>query len=102
MAPSTVVRPTWAVLLVTAATAVAPHGTQRARLSHMAKVEGSSIEGEVWVALGLAEGDLFYMGVSKNRVFYPPNHPFVHRVFHCKPSILGAHPYFLETPIFSI
>ena len=23
--------------------------------------------------------------------FYPPNHPFVHRVFHYKPSILGYH-----------
>ena len=27
----------------------------------------------------------------------PPNHPFVHRVFHYKPSILGV-PLFLETP----
>ena len=38
-----------------------------------------------------------HVGVSENRVFYPPNHPFVHRVFHYyKPSILGgcAHPYF--------
>ena len=31
--------------------------------------------------------------------FYPPNHPFVHRVFHYKPSILGENPLFLETPI---
>ncbi len=101
MAPSTVVRPTWAVL-VTAATAVAPHGTQRARLSHMAKVEGSSIEGEV-VALGFAEGDLFYMGVEPKIGVFTPKiiHLFI-GVFHCKPSILGYHPYFLETPIFSI
>ena len=28
----------------------------------------------------------------------PPNHPFVHRVFHYKPSILGAHPYFWKHP----
>ncbi len=42
------------------------------------------------------------MKISSIRVFpkimVPPNHPFVHRVFHCKPSILG-YPYFLETPI---
>ncbi len=31
--------------------------------------------------------------------FYPPNHPFVHRVFHeINPSILGAHPYFWKHP----
>ena len=31
----------------------------------------------------------------------PPNHPFVHRVFHCKPSILGGKttPIFGSTPI---
>ena len=37
-----------------------------------------------------------HLGISrmfpKNSVF-PPNDPFVHRVFHCKPSILGS-PYF--------
>ena len=38
------------------------------------------------------------MGVSKNRGV-PPNHPFVHRVFHYKPSILGEKPLFLETSI---
>ena len=39
------------------------------------------------------------MGVSKNRGKTPPNHPFVHRVFHYKPSILGGKiPLFLETP----
>ncbi len=27
----------------------------------------------------------------------PPNHPFVHRVFHYKPSILGYH-YFWKHP----
>ena len=38
------------------------------------------------------------MGVSKNRGgFTPPNHPFVHRVFHYKPSILGYH-YFWKHP----
>ena len=26
----------------------------------------------------------------------PPNHPFVHMVFHYKPSILGENPLFLE------
>ena len=31
--------------------------------------------------------------------FFTPNHPFVHRVFHCKPSILGGFLVFLETPI---
>ena len=34
---------------------------------------------------------------SKNRGFYPPNHPFVHRVFPYKPSILGYH-YFWKRP----
>ena len=29
--------------------------------------------------------------------FFPPNHPFVHRVFHYKPSILGYH-YFWKHP----
>lgn len=43
-------RPAWAVLLVTAVTAVAPYGD---RLSHMAKVEGVSIEGEVWITFGI-------------------------------------------------
>ena len=29
----------------------------------------------------------------------PPNHPFVHRVFHeNSPSIMGENPLFLETP----
>ena len=37
------------------------------------------------------------MGVSKN-MGKPPNHPFVHRVFPYKPSILGVFPLFLETP----
>ena len=32
------------------------------------------------------------MGVSKNRDFYPPNHPLKNRVFHYKPSILGGFP----------
>ena len=36
---------------------------------------------------------------TKNRVENPPNHPFVHRVFHYKPSILGVFPLFLETPM---
>ena len=40
-----------------------------------------------------------HLGVSRNRGFYPPNHPFVHSVFH---EI--NHPFwgtlFLETPIF--
>ena len=34
------------------------------------------------------------MDVSKNRGFYPPNHPFVHRVFHY------IHHPFWGTPIF--
>ena len=33
------------------------------------------------------------------KIVVPPNHPFVHRVFHYKPSILGVFPLFLETPI---
>ena len=37
------------------------------------------------------------MGVSKIRGFYSPNHPFVHRVFPYKPSILGYH-YFWKHP----
>ena len=43
-----------------------------------------------------------YMDVSENSgCCYPPNHPFVHRVFHYKSSsILGVFPLFLETPIF--
>ena len=39
-----------------------------------------------------------HLGVSKN-MGKPPNHPFVHRVFHYKPSILGEKTLFLETPI---
>ena len=39
---------------------------------------------------------VWYMGVSKN-MGKPPNHPFVHRVFHYKPSILG-YPYFWKHP----
>ena len=30
-------------------------------------------------------------------VGFPPNHPFVHRVFHYKPSIMGYH-YFWKPP----
>ena len=44
------------------------------------------------------EGMVIYMGVSKN-MGKPPNHPFVHRVFHYKPSIL-VYPYFGNTHIF--
>ena len=36
------------------------------------------------------------MDVSKN-MGKPPNHPFVHRVFHYKPSILG-YQYFWKHP----
>ena len=36
---------------------------------------------------------------TKNRWFYPPNHPFVHRGFPLfSPSILGAHPNFWKHP----
>ena len=36
-----------------------------------------------------------HMGVNPKIGENPPNHPFVHRVFHYKPSILGGkHPYF--------
>ena len=43
--------------------------------------------------------DSEYMGVEpKNRGKKPLNHPFVHRVFHYIPSILGVFPLFLETP----
>ena len=38
------------------------------------------------------------MGVSKN-MEKDPNHPFVHRVFQYKPSILGVFPLFLEIPL---
>ena len=39
-----------------------------------------------------------HMGVEpKLGVFSPPNHPFVHRVFHYKPSILG-YPYIWKHP----
>ena len=31
------------------------------------------------------------------KIGVPPNHPFVHRVFHYKPSVLGYH-YFLKHP----
>ena len=34
------------------------------------------------------------------KIGVPPNHPFVHRVFHYKPSILGFFPLFLETSIY--
>ncbi len=50
---------------------------------------------------GGASPDYIYGCWTKNRGFYPPNHPFVHRVFHCKPSILGVlTPIFGSTPIF--
>ena len=32
----------------------------------------------------------------------PPNHPWINRVFHYKPSILGVFPLFLETPISTV
>ena len=35
---------------------------------------------------------------TKSRGFYLPNHPFVHRVFHFKPTIHFGIPVFLETP----
>ena len=31
------------------------------------------------------------------KIMVPPNHPFIHRVFHYKPSILG-YPYFWKHP----
>ena len=34
------------------------------------------------------------------KIMVPPNHPFVHRVYHYKPSILG-YPFFGNTHIFS-
>ena len=50
-------------------------------------------------------GACFFLGHQKMGVepkiggFYPPNHPFVHRVFHYKPpSILGVNT--VNTPIF--
>ena len=52
-------------------------------------------DGGCWNTVGV---DFQHKGVSKNRG-KPPNHPFVHRVFHYKPSILGVFPLFLETPI---
>ncbi len=33
------------------------------------------------------------------KIGVPPNHPFVHRVFHCKPSILGYHYFWRATHI---
>ena len=45
----------------------------------------------------LAQKTLQQMGVSENSGFSPQIIHF-NRVFHYKPSILGAHPYFLETP----
>ena len=32
--------------------------------------------------------------VAESEGWIPPNHPFVHRVFHYKPSILGCFPIF--------
>ena len=41
-------------------------------------------------------GQCIYLGVEpKIRGFYPPNHPFVHRVFH-----YFHHPFWGPTPIF--
>ena len=41
-----------------------------------------------------------YRGVEPKIWENPPNHPFVHRVFHYfSPSILGGFPLFLGTPI---
>ncbi len=37
------------------------------------------------------------MGVEPKIWENPPNHPFVHRVFQYKPSILG-YPYFWKHP----
>ena len=39
----------------------------------------------------------FLMWVFPKKVLGPPNHPFVHRVFDYKPSILG-YPYFWKHP----
>ena len=43
-------------------------------------------------------GSTGHMDVSKNRGG-PPKSSHFNRVFHYKPSILGAHPYILETSI---
>ncbi len=42
---------------------------------------------------GAATGDIWVFP----KIGVPPNHPFVHRVFHYKPSILG-YPYFWKHP----
>ncbi len=39
-----------------------------------------------------------HMGVDPKIWENPPNHPIFNRSFHCKPSILGAHPYFWKHP----
>ena len=39
-----------------------------------------------------------HMDVSENSEVFPPNHPIFNRVFHYKPSILGAHPYVWKHP----
>ena len=58
----------------------------------------------VWEASGkglpLVPGEIPSIWVFP-KIMVPPNHPFVHRVFHHnKPSILGVFTLFLETPIY--
>ena len=40
-----------------------------------------------------------HMGVSANSGVFPPNHPFLHRVFHYKFTIHFGVSLILETPI---
>ena len=39
-----------------------------------------------------------YLGVSKNRVVFPQNHPFVHRVFHYFYHPFWGYHYFWKHP----
>ena len=52
------------------------------------------------------QGKRFYLEISiwmlfpKNSGVFPPNHPWINKVFHeNSPSILAETPLFLETPI---
>ena len=79
------------------------HYTPRGKLTAKAPeetLEGVVKDGFPFITFGLLVDSLnfnVFWGECNIWVFpkimVPPNHPFVHRVFHYKPSILG-YPYF--------
>jgi len=46
-------------------------------------------------------GPYIHIDVSKNSGVFPPNYPWINRVFQYKSSILGETSLFLETPTYT-